>query len=38
MGKIGDFISRFLFRMFPQREPTLLTAERNAYEKEGRIF
>ena len=38
MGKIRDFISRFLLSLFPQREPRLLTAEQKAYEKGGRIF
>ena len=38
MGRIRDFISRILFKMFPQKEPSLPTDERYAYEFGGRIF
>ena len=38
MSKIGEFISRILFNLFPQREPTLQTQEQKTYEKGGHIF
>jgi hypothetical protein len=38
MSKLGDFISRILLKMFPQRKPIPQTSEQQSYEKGGRIF
>ena len=38
MSRLGEFITRLLLKMFPQREPEVQTKEKRYFEKGGRIF
>ena len=38
MGRVKDFIFKILFFIFPQREASLPTNEKIAYERGGWIF